>query len=146
MVHYRKTLPILGALAAIVFSLPSAAHAAIGSATPQTSYNSEDLYYNFEVYVAEDVTMYRLIIHYKSGNSISLIFETLEQAEMYEVWLTSENVAYTEIIEQVVQGPWEYLFTYDKRSTAEGVADDLEALGYYAKVERVSIFSYQIRQ
>lgn len=149
MFHCRKHLPILGALAAIAvaFSLPAAVHAASGSTPPQTAYSSEDVQYDFEVYIAEDVTMYRLIVHYQGGNSISLIFETLEEAEMYEAWLTTENVVDTEIVEELVQGPWEYLITYDKRSTAEAIADYAEYLGYYAKVERVSIFSYhQIRR
>jgi hypothetical protein len=144
MFNDRTHLLILGVLAAFAFGLPSAADAASGSTSPQTAYNAEDLYYDFDVYIAEDVTMYRLIVHYEGGNSISLIFETLEEAEMYEVWLTSDNVVDTEIVEEQVQGPWEYLITYDKRATAEAIADYAEYVGYYAKVERVSIFSYQI--
>ena len=144
MFRYRTQLSILGALVVIALSLPSAADAAIGSTPSQTAYSSEDFYYDFEVYIAEDVTMYQLIVYYEGGNSISLIFETLEEAEMYEVWLTSDNVVDTEIVEQVVQGPWEYLITYDKRATAEAIADYAEAIGFYAKVERISIFSYQL--
>lgn len=144
MFHCRKLLTILGALSAIALCLPGDADAAEGSSVPQTSYTAEDTYYDFEVYIAEDVTMYRLIIHYNDGSSMSLIFETQEEAEMYEAWLMSVNVYETEIVEVVVQGPWEYLITYDKRATAEAVAAYAEAIGFYAKVKRVSIFSYQL--
>lgn len=146
MIQNRTRFLILGALSVIAFTLPGAADAASGGTSSQTSYTAEDVTYDFEVYFAEDVTRYRLIVYYEGGNAISLIFETLEEAKTYEVWLSGENVVDTEIVEELVQGPWEYLTTYDKRSTAESIADYLEFVGYYAKVERVSIFSYSIRR
>ena len=127
-------------------ALPSHAHAAPAGSQPPASTSTEDVYYDFEVYVAFEVTTYYVKYETKNGVAGHFGFNTLSQAEVFVDMLWNlGQVKSVEIITSVGPGPWQFVTIYDKRGDAEQMADAIEDLGFYAKVERVFAMQFPSR-
>ncbi|MFQ5730692.1 MAG: hypothetical protein ACE5KM_01935 [Planctomycetaceae bacterium] len=134
---------------AVVLSVASTwqAVAAPASSQPPPAFNTEDLYYDFEVYMADDVTVYYVTYELKSGRGGHAGFDTLAEAEAFEagLWQSGQVKSVDQSVYQGPSYPWEYVTTFDKRADAEQFAAGIEGMGFYAKVERIYAWapSYQ---
>lgn len=135
-----KPITLTGLLAVITLSasLSSPAVSAPASSQPPPATNTEDFYYDFDVYIALDITVYSLKYETKGGELLHENFDTLAEAEQFESALWNRGqVKSVEIVVYEGPGPWQYVSTFDKRADAEQLATAIEGLGFYASVERV---------
>lgn len=121
---------------AVVLSAASIADAA--PAVNETDSNVEDLYYDFEVWMAPEVTVWIVKVVY-NGDTHYFEFETYDEMEEFALWLWGQLGDDADIYlgHKKVPGAWEYVTKYDKRADAEQLAVGITGLGLYAKVVRV---------
>lgn len=126
------------ALLVLVLSVPQPVDAA--PSTGESTTNVEDLYYDFEVWVAWDVVKYVVVAKFQDGHTEEFKFNTYQDADDWIAWLYFHIAEFTgaTIEQHWEQSPWVYVETFDKRADAESLAAAAVNLGFYADVIRVS--------
>ena len=112
--------------------------------TRETDSNEDaaDLYYDWDVLIAEHVSGFKVYFKNKHGKvGKGGWFDSQEEAaEAVAGFESDTHVADAWIVPYTGPGPWEYLNTFDKRVEAEAIAETAALYGFYTKVRRVHAF------
>ncbi|MFQ5730691.1 MAG: hypothetical protein ACE5KM_01930 [Planctomycetaceae bacterium] len=137
----RIKLLALTSVLAVVLAAPLSLQAGPSGVSDDSIEDIADVYYDWEVWVSEPVTVYLVKVKTLKGPNQTRSFDTLEEAVEYAAYMElHSNVYDTDIVEDTVLGPWEYFDTFDKRADAEALAAKAASFGLYTKIVRIDVF------
>jgi hypothetical protein len=111
-----------------------------GSTSP-SSVNNQDLFYDYELWLAWDVGRYHVVAKFDDGHTETYRFTSQQAAQNFIAWLAFhiDDFVSARIEQHLELGPWTYYATYDTKAEADGMAAMAVSLGFYADVVPVSI-------
>ena len=129
-------------LLAAVIAAPSTADAG-PSGGPGDSPETDilDMYYDYQLWIAWDVTRYYVTATDPYGNTTEEGFNSAEDAYDWAAWLFFHDFVNVDIVERKEMSDWVLSKTLDTRAEAENWKAFAEAVGYYAKIVPVSAFA-----
>ncbi|MFQ5730690.1 MAG: hypothetical protein ACE5KM_01925 [Planctomycetaceae bacterium] len=142
---YRIKPLALAAVLAAALSVPLTAEAgpsAGGGDTPTA--NLLDLYYDYQVWVADDVTRYYVVATDQNGKVTEEKFHSRDAAYDWASWLFFHDFTNVKVEKRVEMGDWMLIGTWDTRAEAKGWEAFALGVGFYAKIVPVSAFSSRV--
>lgn len=128
-------------LLAIVLAAPQAVQAGSSSGPTDSKEDVNDVYSDWEVWIAEPMTVYVVKVQYLNGHTETEWFDTAEEAVEFAAYMDSKSGVYNVVIvEHTGPGPWEFLNTFDTRADAQAAAAKAASFGFYTSIERISAF------
>jgi hypothetical protein len=121
-------------------TLPVLAGPSSGSQSP-SSINNQDLFYDYELWLAWDVVRYHVVAKFDDGHTETYKFTSQQAAQGFIGWLAFhiDDFVSARIEQHLEMGPWTHYATYDTKAEADGMAAMAVSLGFYADVVPVSI-------
>lgn len=132
----RIRLLALTSVLTVLFSAPLSAMAAPagGGIGDSPRANLKDQYYDYQVWVAHEVTRYYVVAKSPQGNVIEEGFDDYDDAYDWASWLFFHDYTNVEIEERVEMSDWLHLGTWDTKAEAVNWHNLAIAFGYKAKI------------
>lgn len=136
---------VLAAAMSATLADPQQSQAAPPSGGGTSVNNTIDLYYDFEVEVAYDVTVYSVVATDTNGKTSEEKFDSYQDAYDWASWLFFHDFKNVKIEPRVEMSEWMPIGVWDTRAEAEYWEDAALAFGFYARIVPVRVLGGQLR-
>jgi DNA-binding beta-propeller fold protein YncE len=133
-----------GTLAAAESTTTSRSTAYVLPTKPASTFYNPDLFYDYQVWAAPEVTNYYVVAEYTNGGISEYKFTTENGAQQFQQWLYFHiaELKKATIDVRVEAGEYVLIQTFDKRADAQDFAALLQSVGLYVEIHSVSILQF----